>query len=135
MKNKTSILALASASILSARLCLAQTNQPADDWKTVSTVAPGQQFPQINSELRAKFRVKAPGATNVGVSLGRPFTSTKDDEGVLDRHHVPAGRGLSPLPNNRGWILRRRSQQQKLLWLQPLGTAASKSAFERRGLL
>jgi len=82
MKTKSSLLAFASASILSARLCVAQTNQPADDWKTVSSAAPGQQYPQINSELRAKFRVNAPGATNVAVSLGRPLTATKGDDGV-----------------------------------------------------
>ena len=70
-------------------LCaLAQTNQPpalpppVDDWKPISYVAPGQQYPQINSELRARIRVNAPKATEVSVSLGKPLTVTKGDDGV-----------------------------------------------------
>jgi len=55
---------------------------PADDWKPISYVSPGQQYPQINSERRAKFRIEAPGATEVGVSLGRPLTVTKGEDGV-----------------------------------------------------
>jgi enterochelin esterase family protein len=80
MKSRLSPLAFAG--LLSGQLCVAQTNQPAEDWKPVTTVAPGQQYPQINSELRAKFRVNAPGATNVAVSLGRPLNVTQGDDGV-----------------------------------------------------
>ena len=70
-------------------LCaLAQTNPPpaatapVDDWKPISSVAPGQQYPQINSEGRAKIRVNAPQATDVSVSLGKPLTVTKGDDGL-----------------------------------------------------
>ena len=64
-------------------LCLAQTaSAPADDWKPISSVAPGQQFPQLNSENRAKFRVNAPNAKEVGVSLGKPLTVTRSEDGV-----------------------------------------------------
>ena len=35
---------LVFASILSGRLCVAQTNPPADDWKPASSNAPGQGF-------------------------------------------------------------------------------------------
>ena len=75
--------------VLLTPLCaLAQTNPPpattppADDWKPISYVSPGQQYPQINSEFRAKFRVNAPKATDVSVSLGKPLTITKSDDGV-----------------------------------------------------
>ena len=60
----------------------AATPPTADDWKPISYVSPGQQFPQLNSEKRAKFRIEAPGATEVAVSLGRPLIVTKGDDGV-----------------------------------------------------
>lgn len=92
MKTKLSFAALAALSL--GTLCLAQTNPPssptppppapapADDWKPISYVAPGQQYPQLNSEKRAKFRIEAPTATEVAVSLGRPLTVTKGEDGV-----------------------------------------------------
>jgi enterochelin esterase family protein len=80
MKSGLSLLAFAS--ILSAQLCLAQTNQPPDDWKPAASNVPGQQYPRINSERRAQFRVRAPGATNVAVSIGRPLDAVKGDDGV-----------------------------------------------------
>lgn len=55
---------------------------PADDWKPISYVAPGQQFPQLNSENRARFRIEAPNAKEVAVSLGRPLTVSKGEDGV-----------------------------------------------------
>ena len=85
---KSNLSSLIFAAILPGALCLAQTQPapqsppPADDWKPMAYVSPAQQYPQINSERRAKFRIEAPGATEVGVSLGRPFTSTKGDDGV-----------------------------------------------------
>jgi enterochelin esterase-like enzyme len=64
--------------------CLAQTDkEPVDDWQPISSVAPGQKFPQINSEKRAKIRVIAPNAKEVSVSLGNPpLTVTKDVDGT-----------------------------------------------------
>jgi hypothetical protein len=45
---------------------LAQDSKPpADDWKPISYVAPGQQHPQLNSENRARFRIDAPNAREV----------------------------------------------------------------------
>ena len=43
---------------------------------------PNQAYPRINSERRAQFRVKAPAAQDVAVSIGKPLTVTKDGEGV-----------------------------------------------------
>ena len=57
--------------------------EPADDWKPISYVAPGQQYPQINSENRAKIRVNAPNAKEVSATIGNPpLTVTKDADGV-----------------------------------------------------
>ena len=80
--SRTPLSLLVFASLLSARLCLAQTNPPADDWKPASSNAPGQGYPRINSELRAQFRVNAPEATNVAVNIGRPLDVVKGDDGV-----------------------------------------------------
>lgn len=80
MNSQLTLLALAA--LLCARPGAAQTNEPADDWQPASTRSPGAQYPQINSERRAKFRITAPGATNVGVSLGRPLTVTRETNGA-----------------------------------------------------
>ena len=85
MKAKLSLVALAIIPL--GTLGLAQTNPPpppppADDWKPISYVSPGQQYPQLNSEKRVKFRIEAPTATEVAVSLGRPLTVTKGEDGV-----------------------------------------------------
>jgi enterochelin esterase-like enzyme len=80
MKSKLPFLALAAC--LAALPGAAQDKAPADDWKPISYVAPGQQYPQLNSENRAKFRIDAPNAKDVAVSLGRPLTVTKGDDGV-----------------------------------------------------
>jgi enterochelin esterase-like enzyme len=85
---KSNLCSLVFAALLPGAIGLAQpqsaapTQPPADDWKPISYVSPGQQYPQINSERRAKFRIEAPGATDVGVSLGRPFTVTKAEDGT-----------------------------------------------------
>ncbi|MBL9199829.1 MAG: hypothetical protein JNL39_04940 [Opitutaceae bacterium] len=82
MKSNNPLLAFAC--LLSAAPAGAQeTKAPADDWKPISYVAPGQQYPQINSERRAKFRVNAPNAKEVSATIGNPpLTVTKDTDGI-----------------------------------------------------
>jgi enterochelin esterase-like enzyme len=80
MKTKLSLLALAS--ILSGQLCVAQTNEPADDWKPSPWNQQGKQYPQVNSEGRVKFRIVAPKAQSVGVSFRDSGTFTKGDDGA-----------------------------------------------------
>ena len=46
----------------------AQTNQAADS-KPASSNISGAQYPQIDSELRATFHVRAPDAKNVRVRI------------------------------------------------------------------
>jgi enterochelin esterase-like enzyme len=53
-----------------------------DDWQRSSTNMSGQEYPRINSERRAQFRIKAPGAQDVSVSIGKPLTVSKDAEGT-----------------------------------------------------
>jgi enterochelin esterase-like enzyme len=66
---------------------MAQTNQTiVEDFKPSSLNQPGQQYPQVNSQRYARFRIIAPNAQNVRVSLGlggRGGTPlTKGDDGV-----------------------------------------------------
>ncbi len=57
---------------LSGSLCLAQTDQPAiiEDFKPSTLNQPGQEYPQVNSQGYARFRIIAPDAQSVVVSLG-----------------------------------------------------------------
>jgi predicted alpha/beta superfamily hydrolase len=58
--------------IMSAPLCLAQTSQAtiSDDFKPSSLNQPKQDYPQVNSQGYARFKVVAPDAKSVVVSLG-----------------------------------------------------------------
>ena len=53
-------------------VCIAQTEQPTilEDFKPSTLNQPGQQYPQVNSQGYARFRIVAPKAQSVSVSLG-----------------------------------------------------------------
>jgi enterochelin esterase-like enzyme len=57
---------------LSGSLCLAQTTQPTviEDFKPSTLNQPKQDYPQVNSQGYARFRIIAPQAQSVVVSLG-----------------------------------------------------------------
>jgi enterochelin esterase-like enzyme len=81
MKTKLSLLALAS--MASGQLCLAQTNEPADDWKPATSNQPGKQYPQVNSERRVRARVVAPQAQSVMLDIGAvKYPLTKGEDGA-----------------------------------------------------
>src|ERR1019366_4979769 len=68
---KTKLILLAVASVASSQLCIAQTNQlVVEDFKSSSLNQRGQQYPQVNSQRYARFRIVAPQAQSVSVSLG-----------------------------------------------------------------
>lgn len=69
MKRAAAILFAAIAAVGSAS---AQTAAPAivEDFKPSSVNQPGQQYPQVNSQGYVRFRVTAPDAQAVKVSLG-----------------------------------------------------------------
>src|SRR5436305_1044016 len=60
------------AAVLIAQPSLSQTQPPviAEDFKPSSLNQPGQQYPQVNSQGYVRFRIVAPAATSVKVSLG-----------------------------------------------------------------
>lgn len=72
---------------LSGSICLAQTDQSAitNDFKPSTLNQPGQEYPQVNSQGYARFRITAPQAQSIVVSLGlggsrggTPLTKTED---------------------------------------------------------
>jgi enterochelin esterase-like enzyme len=65
-------LAILFVTALTSGIALAQTNQPAivEDFKPSVLNQPGQEYPQINSQRYASFRIKAPQADSIRVSLG-----------------------------------------------------------------
>ena len=73
---------------LSVPLSLAQTGQSAEtnDWKPSTLNQPGQEYPQVNSQRFARFRIVAPEAQSVRVSLGGRerggFALNKGEDGV-----------------------------------------------------
>jgi enterochelin esterase-like enzyme len=73
--------------LLAAFSATAQTNETIlEDFKPSSLNQPGQQYPQVNSQRYARFRINAPQAQSVRVSLGlggRGGTAlTKGEDGV-----------------------------------------------------
>jgi len=60
------------AAVITGGTCLAQPDQPTikEDFKPSTLNQPGQQYPQVNSQGYARFRIMAPQAQSVRVSLG-----------------------------------------------------------------
>ncbi len=60
------------AAMLASSICSSQITAPAiiEDFKPSTLNQPGQEFPQVNSQGYARFRIIAPGADSVRVSLG-----------------------------------------------------------------
>ncbi|QHT71694.1 esterase [Rhodocytophaga rosea] len=65
------LIALFAAALFSVN-CLAQESQPSikEDFKPSTLNQPGQEYPQVNSQGYARFRIQAPLADSVRVSLG-----------------------------------------------------------------
>src|ERR1051325_2887364 len=88
---KTQLTVLAFAALLTGELCTAQTNGPADDWKPSSLNQPGQQYPQVNSERRVRYRIVASNAQSI--SAGRTVL-TKGEDGVWTGTSQPMDEGF-----------------------------------------
>ncbi|MEP7322827.1 MAG: alpha/beta hydrolase-fold protein [Saprospiraceae bacterium] len=69
--NRKSLAIILAISFVS-RLCLAQESQTSivEDFKPSTLNQPGQEFPQVNSQGYARFKINAPKADSVRVSLG-----------------------------------------------------------------
>jgi len=69
---KAAVISIAALTLLAGQSSMAQTDQPTvtEDFKPSSLNQPGQQYPQVNSERYARFRVQAPQAQSITVNLG-----------------------------------------------------------------
>ena len=56
--------------VLSGRPNLFGTNELLEDFKPSTLNQPGQEYPQVNSQGYARFKINAPQADSVRVSLG-----------------------------------------------------------------
>src|ERR1019366_8121086 len=75
-------------------VALAQTNQPANDWKPASSNQPGQQYPQVNSEGRVRACLLAPRAQDVQLNIsGVKFPMTKGTNGFWIGDSTPQDQG------------------------------------------
>ena len=65
-------LAFCFSALLAGSVSFAQTTPPAivEDFKPSSLNQPGQEYPQVNSQGYARFRIVAPQAQSIVVSLG-----------------------------------------------------------------
>ena len=68
MNLKCLIIVLAAT--LTSCICQAQTASVIEDFKPSTLNQPGQEYPQVNSQGYVRFRIKAPKADSVRVSLG-----------------------------------------------------------------
>jgi enterochelin esterase-like enzyme len=86
MYHKLIIVLLAI--VMTGGICLSQTDQPTitEDFKPSTLNQPGQQYPQVNSQGYARFRITAPQAQSVRVSLGGlergGFSLDKGEDGI-----------------------------------------------------
>jgi enterochelin esterase-like enzyme len=84
MNHRLIIIVLTA--VMTGGTCLAQTDQPTitEDFKPSTLNQPGQEYPQVNSQRYARFRIVAPQAQSVSVGLGGRggTTLTKDANGV-----------------------------------------------------
>ncbi len=70
MKKALALLWAAAVAAIPAASVSAQNAAPIEDFKPSSVNQPGQQYPQVNSQGYARFRIVAPDATAVRSSLG-----------------------------------------------------------------
>jgi len=78
---KTIVIALTIFLLVISGICFSQTAGDAG-FKAASSNVAGAEYPQINSERRARFRISAPQAEKVELNLGGRHPMTKDANGV-----------------------------------------------------
>ena len=77
------LITISLVAVMTGGICFAQTDQPTikEDFKPSTLNQPGQEYPQVNSQGYARFRIVAPQAQSVSVSLGgRGGTTLKKAE-------------------------------------------------------
>ena len=70
MKNTARLILLAAVSIAANSHAQTAGSPIKEDFEPSSLNQPGQPYPQVNSQGYARFRIEAPQADSVRVSLG-----------------------------------------------------------------
>ena len=68
--------------LVTSNLSQSQTKEPPGDSKPASTNIPGQEYPRIDSGLRGIFKVEAPDAQKVQLSLSETYDMLKGEDGI-----------------------------------------------------
>ncbi len=85
--NRKNVAAILLLMVMTGSLCFAQSSQPTitEDFKPSTLNQPGKEYPMVNSQGYVRFRVEAPQAQSVVVSLGlggtkggTPLTKAED---------------------------------------------------------
>ncbi|HZL35652.1 MAG TPA: alpha/beta hydrolase-fold protein [Tepidisphaeraceae bacterium] len=79
---KTRLFSVALLLLLTGGPTWAQTTQPVEDFKPSALNQGGRQYPQVNSEGRARFRIAAPQAKTVRSSFSGPTQAVKGEDGA-----------------------------------------------------
>jgi enterochelin esterase-like enzyme len=82
MKRQAIALLLTSLVPLAALSAQAESVQLKEDFKPSVLNQPGQQYPQVNSQRHARFRIEAPEAKSVSVTLGGGTALSKGADGA-----------------------------------------------------
>jgi enterochelin esterase-like enzyme len=83
MKSLITRFGMTLLPLLAIDSAMAQTTKPAvEDFKPSALNQSGRQYPQINSEGRARFRIPAPQAQSVKSSFSGETTITKGEDGA-----------------------------------------------------
>src|ERR1051325_2184791 len=91
-ENKMKTTIILSVALLAGLAAMAQTNEaPVEDFKPSSLNQPGQQYPQVNSERRVRYRIVAPNAQSI--SAGRTVLA-KGEDGVWTGTSQPMDEGV-----------------------------------------
>ncbi len=79
---RTSTALFLALALLAASTPAAAQQAEASDFKPASSNVPGAEYPQIDSQRRARFRLSAPRANTVELSLAGRHPMTRGEDGV-----------------------------------------------------
>ena len=92
MKSQTA--AIACLTVLASNFCLAQPTDTANDSKPSSLNVAGQQYPRVDSQLRATFHLQAPDAQKVRLHLDKEYDLAKDSNSLWSVTTTPQAVGF-----------------------------------------
>ena len=114
----------------------AQTTPAVEDFRPASSNQGGKEYPQVNSERRARFRVVAPQAQSVRVPEWGGVTLTKGEDGSWVGTTRPLDEGFHYYQDQHRRRTPRRPgpRQQVLLRTLAAGASAIRNPGPGRGL-